>query len=251
MKRIIILLALILPSVALAQADSLNGFLQFYPLQNGDYWEYTSWWIDMYAEQTYDSTIFSIEILGDTILANGLEYKIIHKKTMYDEDGHSLDSSDNFERIDSSDGSVYLYAGYNINSKTYEYMMDRLFAQPGDIFQTSWGGFITYFGEPRTWICDSIVNDTIFGMPTKIRAVSNPSYLDFYEFYDLAKGLGLFYDYYNVIELRQWGACNLVYAKINGVEYGTKITAVVKPDGVLPVLSVCCRITPIPSIRQR
>jgi hypothetical protein len=226
-----------LPSVAFAQADSLKGFLEFFPLQNGDYWEYTSWSLDMYAEPQYDSSVFSVEVIGDTLLANGFEYKILHEKFIYPA-AYIPDSSNDFERIDSSNGCVYVYLGRNyigngISTKSDEGMIDSLFAQPGDFFMSWWSTSTAANDYGTGMTCESIVNDTVLGMPTKVRQMSTRISLDDYGNYELAKGLGLFSQGDVWLGGAAWGANNLVYAKINGIEYGAKITAL-KNGGSVP-----------------
>ena len=97
MKTIVSLL-LILSSFAMAQVDSLHESSNFYPMQIGNYWEYGC--NGFYDSIFPDSSAYSVEIVGDTAMTNGLVYRIFRHKYIFP-DTFSLNR---YERLDSITG---------------------------------------------------------------------------------------------------------------------------------------------------
>jgi hypothetical protein len=184
--------------------------LAYYPLQVGNYWEYKMYSLN-YPFQ--DSAAFSVRVTGDTTMANALTYMVLHRRFLYpDTTAYNL-----YERIDSLTGCLYMWT-YNMLSQNHETKMDSLFAQAGDTIVSSWEGDGANPNE-RT-ICESILDDSALAIPTRIRKMRSLGSLDYLE-YSLAKGIGLLrtnasYDFGS-----SW--TNLVYATIDGKEYGKKI----------------------------
>ena len=214
MKKYIIFL-IFFPTILYSQSDSLKVMLSYYPLQIGNYWEYLTYSEEIPYPPT-DSIFYSIEVMGDTTLENGHKYEILLQKKIYPNNKISF----NYDRIDSSTGCVYRYI--NDTTLNHEYKMYSLFAQPGDTINAS-RGRLTSFGYYRT-SCLSVKIDTILGFTTQIKEFYDYSFFPG-ENYGLAEGLGLIYS--STCEFG-CGLTSLVYAKINGKEYGTKITGVEK-----------------------
>ncbi len=220
MKRALLLL-IFFPSIAFAQEDSLKAMLQYYPLQEGNYREYLE--ISRNSEPPFetDSLYFSIEVMGDTLLANGLYYKNMQYCNFYDRQTVTAV----FERIDSASGDVFRY---DTTSSTNEHKIDCLFATGGDVFMAGThepgvsGLFVTE--------CRDTMTEDIFGIPTQIKAYDKFSLAE--SGYILARGLGLyrtFVDWDN-------GMTNtyLVYASIDGEEYGKKVLLGINDSPVIP-----------------
>ena len=94
MKRILFF-TLLLFNLLFGQVDTTA--LRFYPLQTGNYWEYEEVFID-WPIPMYSYSYYSLEVLGDTTLPNGLSYKTIVKKDI----PYSSIPEYRFERIDST-----------------------------------------------------------------------------------------------------------------------------------------------------
>ncbi|MBI5726663.1 MAG: T9SS type A sorting domain-containing protein [Ignavibacteriales bacterium] len=132
-----------------------------------------------------------------------------------------------FERIDTVTGCVYRY-GNNALSVDNEYMIDSLFAAPGNVISCSRTGS-TNMGNFRT-TCFSIKTDTILNFPTEVKSFIDQSFMPGLN-YQLAKGLGLISS--GSCEFG-CGSTTLHYAEINGKTYGTPITSVDESQPELP-----------------
>lgn len=214
--KISMLLVGILFSVANAQTDALKENFQFFPLRTGDYREYKSWGV--HDSIFHDSSAYSVEVYGDTLLRNGLSYRILRHDSFYPDTG----TYDVFERLDSSSGCLYMCTG-DTSFTNQELKMDSLFACPGDTIESAWEDRLA--GPYERIVCDSITEDTILGTASRTRYMHNIGSL-LYMSYRLSQGFGLTYrqesfDFGNT-------AVYLVYGRINGVEYGTRIIDGVK-----------------------
>lgn len=190
----------------------VDSLLSYYPLQTGDYWEYKS--VSECSDRTcYDTSAFSIRITGDTLLPNGLKYKVMVYRNLYP----SHDSIDFFERIDTSNGSVFRYDTASTDS---EYQIDSVFAKTGDSFFT--GSHFPHDGLFRLRAaCRSTTDTTVFYATAKIKNISQGLAT-----YFLAEGIGL----YGITVSWDDGITRtlLAYAEVNHVRYGMRI-----PLGVL------------------
>ncbi|MDP2303410.1 MAG: T9SS type A sorting domain-containing protein [Ignavibacteria bacterium] len=215
-----LLLLIFFPASLFSQIDSLRDLLNYYPLQSENYWEYKR--LIQQIPYPPDSSAYSVEVKGDTLLGNNRIYKILLFKDIYP--NHNIYY--NFERIDSLSGSVFRYNN-DAPLTNYENKIDSLFAQPGDTINSSRAGY-TSFGYFQT-ICNSIDNDTVLGVQTETKTYFDQSFMPGEE-YKLAKGFG----YYSSSSCEfSCGWTFLVYAKISGIEYGSKIiTSVVETKTV-------------------
>ncbi len=198
-----------------ARSDAVNDALNYYPLQTGNYWEYKEYyWIPFFQK---DSSAFSLEVTGDTILSNNKSYKILlYKKIPY-----SGQSGFIYERIDSTSGAVYRFTtdtGYVDN----EYMIDSLFAQPGDYFAGSREGESSFGQGIFSTLCFDEYEDTYLGLTTSVKEYDDQSVIPS-TYYNLAKGLGFVHSSSFEFESR---IIAMIYAIIDGIEYGEKITGV-------------------------
>jgi hypothetical protein len=212
MKALVVLI--IGANFAFAQNDTLLEALKYYPLQNDNYWEYCTY---IYELPFYvDSVFYSVEVTGDTTLSNNINYKILLNKNIPD-NGYKLKI---YERMDSSTACVYRFTTdtFFINN---EYLADSLFARPGDYFHGSVTGFYSWAGGLSTYCADEY-EDTILLIPTSIKEFYDQSGIPQTDYF-LAKGFGF-------VEGSSYefggGITYLRYAKIDGIEYGTQITAI-------------------------
>ncbi len=215
MIRLILLIGFI---SSIYSQDSLSSEdLKYYPLGTGNYFEYLS----IYSEMPYppDSSANSITVLGDTTLSNGKKYKILLNKRIPEDSYRGY----TFERIDSTNGSVYRYKeDESLNDN--EFKIDSLFAQTGDTIRCSREGFSSY--DYFETICLSTYADTIFGVPTTVKEYFDQSFIPGMN-YKLAYGFGLIEKYGCEFSC---GATSLVYAEIDGQAYGKTITYIEKDD---------------------
>ena len=212
MKVLIVLL--IGANFAFGQIDTLQEAIKYYPLQTGNYWEYCTY---IYEFPFYvDSVFYSVEITGDTILTNNKPYKILSQKSI-PFDGCVTKT---FERLDTSTACVYRFSTDTFFIEN-EYLADSLFARPGDYYMGSFAGYYSWPGDLST-LCTNEYQDTVLGYVTSIKEFTDQSGIPGFNF-SLAKGLGFITsDSYEF----GGGITNLRYAKIDGVEYGTQITAI-------------------------
>lgn len=203
-----------------SQVDSIKDLLNFYPLQNGNYWEYKI--INYQMPYPPDSIAYSIEIKGDTTLDNNFSYKILAYHDIYPNHYTYYD----YVRIDSLTGCVFRYYKDSTLAND-EYKIDSLFAQPGDTIHCS--GSFQSSGNYLT-ICLSAQTDTVLEITTQVKTFDDISMIPATE-YGIAKGFGHYFAYGCEVGC-SYGS--LVYAKIDGIEYGNKITVVNNKDNFLP-----------------
>lgn len=185
--------------------DLSNETLKYYPLHTGNYWEYKNYYWE--SPVSFDSTAHSINVIGDTVLSNNFKYKILLKKNIPD-DGNSQKI---YERIDSSTACIYRYSIPTNN----EYLIDSLVAQPGD---TIWsGGYYT--------LCIDEYEDTVLSLVTEVKEFEDRTIIPVLN-YKYAKNLG----FISSISCEfSCASSKLVYALIDGEEYGIKISSLNEP----------------------
>ena len=196
--------------------------LSFYPLQKGNYWEYSE---SLYEYPIiYDQSYFSLKVSGDTLLPNGKSYQIIVKKSIPD----TSITAFIYERIDTGTANVYRYA-LNFGFRDNEYLIDSLKSQAGDTAKSSRNDPF-HFDDAMT-VCLEAAEDTVLGTSTSTKIFANISYIPGFE-YKLASGIGLF-EYIDIGEV-QSKCIKLLYARINEQEYGKPITVSVERKSSFP-----------------
>jgi len=208
MKKMIIVFALYITN-CFPQIDSTS--LSFYPLSTGNYWEYKE--IEFEGPYIFDTNYFSVTVTGDTLLTNGKYYKIIEKQYL-----NSSEINFVFERVDSLTGNVYrhyneIYPDYNKD----EYLIDSLRSQVGDSC-TAQRLFKLMDKPVNIFMSENI--DSVFNRERHVKYFVHASYIPGYD-YGLVKDIGL-YVFTNRGEIRST-RIELIYANINGKEYGDKI----------------------------
>jgi hypothetical protein len=205
--------------------DSVLTALSFYPLDTGNYWEYKDSVNDyMIFPPQYSESFHSVKIIGDTILTNGIKYKIMERRNIPDTTPPYL----YFERIDSSTANVYRYS-HQSNATNFEVLIDSLMSNLGDTSRAS--RFGEGFDIPQTE-CISVDTIPVLGKETIVKSFFDHSVLHV-PYYNLAIGFGYVGD--SFCEMSCFNT-DLVYAYINGEEFGTKITNVADEESI-PVKS--------------
>ena len=210
MKKLLLFLILLIS--AYSQDSNSVSDLQYYPLQTGNYFEY----ITINSEFPYYSTTTanSISILDDTTLENGFTYKILLNK---DIPAKNSTGYYEFQRIDSSDGSVYIYQD-DSSLENNERKIDSLYAQTGDNIVCSRTGNLSW--DSYLTICAGMRIDTVLGVETHIKEFNDDSGIPSLN-YELAAGFGLISS--SLCEF-SCGSSRLVYAEINGEKYGEHVS---------------------------
>lgn len=173
--------------------NNFNEYLDYYPLDIGNYWEY---W-------TYDYPNFSLEIISDTLIS-GKMYKVIERTSL-----SSQSKESKYERVDNYNALVYRY----FPQEERELMIDSLPVKVGQVFTGN------FFSDPYSnyySICRNIEVKEILGQMRTIRSLDQFFAQDAPR-YQLVKGIG----FYSVVFWRT-GGYTLKYAIIKGIEYGEK-----------------------------
>ncbi|MBN1781008.1 T9SS type A sorting domain-containing protein [bacterium] len=167
---------------------TIEEALKFYPMHIGDYWQYQAISFGIIGDSTW---ITNKEIIGDTIMPNQKKYFILNNGSC--------------TRVDSSNANMYSYWS------NWEYRVDSLLAKKGD----------------KITECYELVDDpikNILGIDVKTRFVDYVcTTTEITRGWEYAENLGEVMSYYNAGNSLEISYRNeLIYAKINGVEYGIK-----------------------------
>lgn len=197
MKKFYVLFSLfflLVVEIVYSQADSVFSYM---PLAIGNQWQYR---VHEVIPPSIDSTYYSLFMVeGDTIMPNGYQYKVISEGN----------SSERYVNIDSTTACVYEYE----SGSSRGFMTDSLRCSEGD-----WFGLGIY--------CELIDTATVLNYQTWIMTTERVG-PDFTERHTLAIDIGMTYQY-NFIAGGGWWADiykTLVYAKINGNEFGKLVTS--------------------------
>ena len=188
---------------------SPHSDINYYPLTNGDYWEFIETDTTSIAGLFYDVGLnFSVtkEILIDTVLSNGLSYK----KIRWNNEANSINSPSVYEyhRKDSL-GNIFLF--YQDN----DYLLFDITANTGDTYPAHLPGYIWMVADKYNVIG---FGDTLAAIDFNL--LENGTIL--WETYTLVENFGLIFYKKNITgyqlpEGNFWGAI------INGKEFGTLI----------------------------
>jgi len=218
MNKILLLLSICFSNL-FCQIDTTA--LSFFPLDEGNYWEFASLYID-WPMPTYEYSYSSSEIVGDTIMPNGYKYKVMITKSI-PSDGYQ-DST--FYRVDSTSANVYRYYPF-ADSENHEFLFDSLKALKGD---TSYSrhDLLSIYDTPLT-VCLDVYSDTTLGIETEIKFFHDRTFASG-QTYKLARNFGLINVSYTEFVHFQ---TDLVFAKINGLEFGIPLS--IESENILPV----------------
>lgn len=173
--------------------QDFSVYLDYYPLDIGNYWEYWSG----------NSPGFSAEIISDTMIS-GKIYRIIKEESLV-----SQNIEYRYERVDEYNALVFRY--FSLEEK--EMVIDSLPAKQGQRFTSN------MFYDPYTacysiWF--NIGTEELFGEIRKVRNLKQFCGTDL-PGYQIVKGIGLY-----SASFWRTGGYTLKYAIIKGVEYGKK-----------------------------
>ena len=214
MSHIKYLMVMLLISIAnnFHAQDSIVSDLDYYPLNNGDYWEYLDFYYNyVFPPFEYEAFNYSVEVIGDTLINNKI-YKIREHKIIPDSGNRWY----HFERVDSSTGNVYRYDdAFDLWGD--EYLLDSLCADSGDISRAIRGDIVS--SDEVCNVCINIAEDSVLNIIRNVKSFYYQCYIPGFQ-YRLAKGLGYIGDFNCEFTC---GGTELLYAKIKGVEYGEKI----------------------------
>ncbi len=211
----IFLLSLILWKLAIAQINS--DYLEFYPLNTGNYWEYEevimTYDFPMWLP-SFETNYYSITILGDTLLQNERKYFILQEHRIVDEH-HYFDYR--FERIDTLSGNVMRY---NDEIEKSECLIDSLKSQVGDSSRAN-RRYCFEVDRPII-VCSKDTSEYLFNDLRRLKyfeccadfIISCPEY-------SLIEHIGLFEMYWEFDF--GWHRDRLIYANINNKIYGSSV----------------------------
>lgn len=174
--------------------QDFSTYLDYYPLDIGDYWEY--WWRG-------NSPGFSAEVISDIMIA-GKIYRIIKEESLV-----SQNIEYRYERVDAYKALVYRY----FPSENQELLIDSMAAKVGQGFTSN-----MFYDPDRicSSLCTYIREEQIFEQTMKVRSLYHACATDLPQ-YQIVKGLG-FYS----VNFWRTGGYTLKYAVIKGVEYGER-----------------------------
>jgi hypothetical protein len=197
MKSYLVLtLCLVAVSGSTAAAQALDSALAYFPMAVGNTWQYAQY-IDYVSVGTLQG-YSTLRVIGDSTMPNGKKYKVFSGRDYIS--GQSIPIC---LRMDSTGANIY---EPNPSVGGGEQLWDSLLARPHD---GSRSGNNLY-----------IFRDTILGVPTVIR---NYMLLIDGPYRELAYNLGPVWFMY--IAYDQFARIDeLVYAKIDGHEYGTLVS---------------------------
>jgi len=195
--RLLKLFFILLVGATYAQTDSV---LSYMPLAIGNQWQYKVHQI-VYGPPHTDTTIYYsfFVVERDTIMSNGYQYQVIK----------SSDSTTRYIHIDSVTACVYEYE----NDSSRGLKTDNLRCSEGDLFG-------------RGSQCNFIDTATVLNYQTWIMGISWIA-PDITLSHILVMDIGKTYQYR--YESFGWGIewiSNLIYAKINGVEFGEMVNSI-------------------------
>jgi hypothetical protein len=171
--------------------QDFSVYLDYYPLDIGNYWEYWSG----------NSPNFSAEVISDTMIS-GKMYRVIKEEGLV-----SQNIKYRFERLDEYNAMVYRY----FPLEEIEMIIDSLPTKDGQIFRGNF--FIDPYSNYYS-VCRNIGVEEVFGEMRKVRSLEHFLAMDAPR-YQIVNGIG----FYSVAFWRT-GGYTLKYAIIKGVEYG-------------------------------
>ena len=199
-----------------ARVDSAS--LAYYPLHVSDRWIYR-----VYSTLSGGTWTSTVDVTGDTTFPNGFTYFTLRRTSKYGEKTY-------WERVDSSTTIVYHVDGPESPEERY----DSLAAVPGNFVNANRGGAGFVY-------CVGVADDSILGSSTRVKFFVAPI-IPRDPTFGFAAGLGIVsYDERTEDPDPTGGGYReeLVYARIDGVEYGTPESVEAGPTEVPSAYSLC------------
>ncbi len=200
MKTIKIILFVFIWFLPQIVSSQVNPAINFYPLHVGDVWQYK---IRYFPEAGKDTTFYMFKrVLTDTLLNNKRYYLIEQPPFTY----NKFNTTERVcIRIDSTNGVVYKF----LSEQTPEEQIDSLFCMSGSFFN-------------HKLMCTDTTYTNVFSSLRFSKTIISPSSSNNGFHWKEAIGIGIFYqENWMAIVTAGGNEYNLVYAKINGEEYGT------------------------------
>ncbi len=196
--------------------------LEYFPLQVGDFWQYK---VELFrfSSTYFDTTLYgSISVVKDTVMKNGMTYAVVQNHNMAQMylpmifNNYAGNDWDEYLRIDTSNACVLGYGD------SIDVLYDSLSASPGDQFYGTPGPSGYRYVE-----FDCLQEDTSSIPGGALRSVKDFSIwtltVEAGGDYNLsyASGIGYLEGSYSANDMAElsWND-TLLYARINGVEYG-------------------------------
>lgn len=196
--------------------ENPDSLLAYYPLHIGNIWEY--------EEVVYDdmlpvsTTYLRIRVIGDTLMPNAHTYRVLEYHKLLNQETELK-----YERVDSTTGNVYRF----LPDLDSDLLIDSLFSQHNDyslanrfetaILRTEYRGESECPMFERLFICKR------YSVVTAIPIT-----------YYLTKDMG--FTFYTMGEGTSGIITDILYARINGQEYGERAPVSIDQDpGNIPV----------------
>jgi len=205
-------IVILIPSTGLSQPDS---HLQFYPLETGNVWQYSSQYknggeiVEMY---------YTVEVIGDTMMSNGYRYQVIHSTA-------PRVWNPRYQRIDSATLQVM---AYDTSNGGREVPLDSLAITTAPAgfrgFRRGGEGWFAYYRNDSSYF---------FGVKRLTRWMVQPAGEGPSMNYWLTEQLGLTHVTHVLATNDQmfwvYYIDTLSFAKINGVSFGTLVSVPNRP----------------------
>lgn len=219
MKKYIFSIFLIIFLLTNISYSQTSPACTFYPLKIGDLWQYRV--IFVLNNTNVDTTYYSYkEVLGDTLMPNGFTYKIVSEESLDAYEPGAINIR--YIMVDSVSANVYEYFEGTENIKGR--LIDSLECQDQDTF---------FDGEGIFYHCEELGIVSVLGYETECKYISSDS-PDQYESHNLANDIGVYCQWKGFHE--GYGGdkdFDLVYAKINGIEFGEQPLSIYKDKMLL------------------
>ena len=201
-NKVYLLVVVLLLSVKLFA--QVNPSLNYYPLHVGDVWQYKITYTP--PDYKYQTFYMLKRVIADTILTNGKKYFLVEQPPFIWEEIKNLERV--FIRIDSTTGVVYK----TDSSSAAEEKIDSLFCKQGDRINSVYG----------TTICWGVSNEIVLGETRQVTTIGSPTTTNGNDrTIRRAFGIGVYNQSNTMAIVAITGnGYELVYAKINSVEYG-------------------------------
>jgi hypothetical protein len=239
-----LLLMALLPAHAQTQ-EEIDEALRYYPLEVGNYWEYEDEYTGLPPEET---VYYSIEVVADTVLANGQEYKKLRSINTPYQAHYEFDVTTNaanqrvayyLERVDEATANIYQWKP-DEEDLFREVLIDSLLTPMGEHHDARRWPNLENLEAKRQW--DEGVTLSLFGDEVSIRifTIYGLSEIEYY----LAENFGLSYI---LAGEGDYSISNLIYFKDHlGNEYGDAVLVSTPEEPEVPQAAALGRNYPNP-----
>jgi len=228
---VILTIALFSPALQAQPADSLEYALSFYPIQIGNQWDYYD---DGNRLLPPEKTYIKIQVTGDTLI-HGQTYQIMHQRRWHErfwvDPGVWVFARElyTYERVDSSTANVYAWAAHFDSPR--EVLIDSLLVGEPESEIPAYRMIYTQHSDYNVMVKEFptilhyIEPSDFFGQAHVVRTFGQDG-LNWLG-YGLGNRLGIVSFYFG----GAGSGSKLVYARINGEEFGERIfTNLDEPD---------------------